>query len=671
MLSGKQAFGGESASEMLAAVLKLDPDWGALPPSTPASVKQLVGRCLTKDRKQRLQAIGEARITIELALSGATQEPEAIPGIPRGKYNYLPWALAGALFVALSVLSFLQFNATPPDGGVVTTTILPPAGVVFDFITTPNSPAISPDGRQLVFGARSADGKTQLWIRSMDSSTAQPLAGTESARFPFWSPDSKSLGFFAGGKLKTIAVAGGPPLTLADAPTGHGGTWSPEGMILFSPSEGGPLERVAASGGAASPATTPDSAKEGSHRFPWFLPDGRHFLFENLQPGSYDANIQVASLDSSEAKTVVRARSNVVYAGGRLLFLREDTLMAQPFDAKRLVTTGGAVPVAEQVGHALGHAVGLFSASRNGLLVYQVASKGGMGKLTWIDRSGKSSGTLAESADFANVEFSPAQKALAAAVDDTISNRDLWIYDVERGLRTRFTFDPATDDHPVWSPDGRTIAFGSNRKGHFDLYRKSSDGTGAEELLYGDNLDKAPGSWSTDGKFLAYYALDPKTSYDIYVLPLTQGGAAPKPFLFLQTGFRELRPQFSPDGRWIAYESDESQQYEIYVAPFPGPGGKRQISTSGGTRPRWRRDGKEIFFVGPDGRLMAAGVNLNGNAIEVGQVRSLGIPVNGPTGNYQYDVSADGQRFLVAVAPEQNGSPPLTLVENWAAGLRK
>jgi serine/threonine protein kinase/Tol biopolymer transport system component len=670
MLSGKRAFAGESASDILATVLKLDPDWGALPASTPASIRKLIRRCLTKDRKQRLQAIGEARIVLE---NPAAEAAVVAPLLAQraSRFGIVPW-IAAALFAALAGVALWAPWHRPPEARMVATTILPPEGVAFDLSNSRNPPAVSPDGRRLVFGARSADGRVQLWVRSLNSRTSQPLAGTESARFAFWSPDSKSIGFFAGGKLKTMDAAGGPPLTVANAPVGHGASWSAEGVIVFAPDEGVSLQWVLASGGTAVPATTLNTTEGRSHRAPWFLPDGRHFLFENLLRGTSDISIQVGSLDSKESKTVARASSNAIYADGHLLFLRENTLMAQPFDPKRLATTGDAVPVAEQIGQALGDAVGLFSAATTGLLTYQAGAGVADLRLTWFDRSGKPAGTLGDAGNYRTLAFSPDRKNLAASVVDASGNQDLWIYDVTRGLRTRFTFDPALDDDPKWSPDGRSIAFRSNRKGHFDLYRKSSDGAGAEELLYADNFEKTPGSWSPDGKFLLYRAADPKTGTDIWVLPLSpqQAGTTPKPSLFLQTAFNVDWPIFSQDGRWVAYNSNESQQSEIYVAPFPGPGGKRQISTSGGILPRWRPDGKEIFYLGLDGRVMAAEVNIKDSKIEVGQVRPLGIPVT-TNGNYLYDVSADGQRFLVAAAPEQNSAAPLTLVQNWAAGLKK
>jgi Tol biopolymer transport system component len=668
MLTGKQLFQGTTISHILASVLKDEPDFTQVP----LRVRRLLRRCLEKDPRKRLRGIGDAMELVEV--DGKTA-PFAAAASPSRFGKWTGIAAALCLLIAAS-LAFVYLRRTPQEMRVVATTILPPDGAAFDFVTSPSTPVISPDGRKLVFGAQSPNGGTRLWVRPLNSRTAQPLAGTENPRFPFWSPDSKYIGFFAGGKLKTIDAAGGPPSTVADAPLGHGGSWSQEGVIVFSPTESGPLQRVPASGGAASPATTLDAAREASHKFPWFLPDGRHFLFSSLRPR--DSALEVGVLDSKEVKAVAQINSNAIYAEGRLLFLRENTLMAQPFDVGRLVTTGDAAPVAEQVGRVLTDPIGLFSAAATGLLAYQADSAAASIRLTWFDRTGRSSGTIGEPAEFTAVEISPDQKSVAASVNDS-GNRDIWIYDVARGLRTRFTFDPAVDADPVWSPDGRTIVFRSDRSGNFGIYRKSADGTGAEELLYGDTLQGRPTSWSLDGKFLLYTAIGLQTTDDIWVLPLMlrQTGAAAKPFPFLQTPFSELYARFSPDGHYIAYQSNESRRSEIYVAPFPGPGGKRQISTSGGTFPRWRRDGEEIFYIGPDRRLMAAEVNSKGDTIEAGQVRPLGIfAARAGTGTgvflgYQYDVSPDGQRFLVMAAPEQNIVPPLTLVQSWTAGLKK
>jgi Tol biopolymer transport system component len=339
--------------------------------------------------------------------------------------------------------------------------------------------------------------------------------------------------------------------------------------------------------------------------------------------------------------------------------------MAQPFDEKRLATTGEAAPVAEQVRNVIsdGGTVGVFSVSREGLLAYQAGVRGSQ-QLTWFDRTGKPVGTLGDAGEFWSVEFSPDRKSVAVS---RLGDKDIWIYDVARGLAMRLAISPAVDRDAIWSPDGRSIVYYSNAKGRWDLYRKAADETGNEELLYADEAPKIPSSWSPDGKFLLYWRSDPNTGNDIWALPLI-AGAPSKPFPWLATPFNELEAKFSPNGRWVAYVSNASGRFEVYVAPFPGPGGKRQVSTSGGSWPRWRADGKEIFYE-LNGTLMAAEVAIKSGSIEVGAVHSLGIPVVAPY--YRYDVSADGERFLVATPREQNSSTPLTLVQNWTALLKK
>ena len=677
MLTGKRLFaGGETVAHTLADVLRAEIDFTRLPVATPAPIRELLRRCLDRDVKTRLRDIGEARVAIVGQAHGlsATGHGPVVSGPAQLRASQRAWGAAALLFVALTALAFLHFREKPPETRVLHTSILPPENTTFDFTQGLGLLALSPDGKRIVFGARTADGKSPLWTRSLDVPTAQPLAGTEGAIFPFWSPDSRFIGFFADGKLKKIDASGGPAITLADAVSGRGGSWSSEGVIIFSPSnEFRPLLRVSSAGGAA----TPVSNEIGS--FPSFLPDGQHFLYQEQAGGASEYPIRTGSLNGSKSKLVGASSSNALYAQGHLLFLRDGTLMAQPFDAQRLTATAEAVPVAEQIETVLNSArVGAFSVSATGLLVYrQGAGSRGM-VLTWFDRSGKQGRTLGDAATLGAFQFSPDRKSVAASIIDR-ANDDIWIYDVARGLPTRFTFDGASDTNPVWSPDGRSIAFRSNRKGHYDLYLKPANGAGAEELLYADDLDKIPTSWSPDRKFLLYHAGDAKTKtgLDLWALPLApeRPGGALKPVPVVHTAFSELDGQFSPDGRWIVYKSNESQRDEIYVTPFPppssGPGGKRQISTAGGTAPRWRQDGKEIFFVGPDRRLMAAGVAAKGDTLEVGEVRALFGPIAVTTGAPPYDVSADGQGFLVRTSPEQKSAEPLTLVENWAAELKK
>ena len=694
MLTAKRLFQGEDVSHTLAAVIMKEPDLSEVP----AQVVPLLKRCLEKDPKNRLRDIGDAMGLVEAASEGTAPSRSRL-GTDGGvetaeRRRSLVWmAAAGVFAIVAGLLGFVHFREKAPEAPVVTAFIPPPDKTTFNIrggLGQVSFPALSPDGRRLVFGAGSAEGKSQLWVRSLGALTAQPLAGTDNATHPFWSPDSKLVGFFAGGKLKKIDADGGTAITLCDAADGRGGTWSQSGTIVFSSDR---LYAVSAAGGKPSAMTAAipgvDFAASAVNlftpRWPSFLPDGRHYLYlTGSTDGQKGAVIRVGAIDSiAEGKTVADARSNAVYVQGYLLYLREDSLVAQPFDLKSLATIGEATSVVENVQSTGAGRRGVFSVSENGLLIYAQGSAGVNNGVQWIwfDRFGKRSGILSDSTGFLDPEFSPDGKSLATVVTDyTTPNADIWLYDVARGLRTRFTFDPAAEDNPVWSPDGRSIFFRSTRKGAGDLYRKLADGSGGEELVYADPLNKDPSSVSPDGKVLLYSAnrAQKSTVQDLWVLPLE---GERKPFPFLQTAFSERKARFSPDGHWIAYESNESGRNEIYVAPFNGsvgtpggtpgntPGGKRQISSAGGTWPRWRRDGKELFYMEAGGRLMAAQVSVKGAAMEVGAVMPLfNVPVRA---SLAYDVAADGQRFLVVVPPEQNAAEPLTLVQNWMGLLKK
>jgi serine/threonine protein kinase/dipeptidyl aminopeptidase/acylaminoacyl peptidase len=659
MLTGKRLFQGEDLTETLASVVKEQPDLSAVP----ARVRRLLQSCLEKDPKKRLQAIGDMRLLLE--------EKEPAPSLSRlGQVSRYGWAAAAVVTLALAGLAFLHFRETPPETPVLRTTILPPDNTSLDFTNGLGLPALSPDGKRIVFGARTSDGKNPLWVRSLDGLTAQPLAGTDGATFPFWSPDSRYIAFFEDGKLKKIDASGGPAIALANAATARGGSWGTEGVIIFAPGGGAGLERVSFAGGP----TTPLPGAQG--RLPWFLPDGRHFLYQNATAGAgVAAEILAGSLDGAPSKKVGEGGSNALYAQGYLLYLRDGTLMTRPFDAKRLEATGEEAPLAEQVQSVLNSGtVGNFSVSATGLLAYRAGEAARGRVLTWFDHSGKPATTVGEPALFGSFDLSPDRKNLAASIRNRGSS-DIWTYDVSRGIPTRLTTDAARDENPVWSPDGSSIAFASNRKGHYDLYRRPANGAGTDELLYADDQDKRPTSWSADAKFLLFYtnSAGAKTKADIWALPLTpekQGGPF-KPVVVLQTPFNEGWAQFSPDGKWIAYQSDESGRSEIYVTQFPppasGPGGKRQISTAGGFAPRWRQDAREVFYIAADRRLMSAEVAIKGGAVEVGQVRAIFGPV---TENF-YDVSPDGQRFLIPYSPDTKSPEPLTLIQNWTAGLKK
>jgi Tol biopolymer transport system component len=532
----------------------------------------------------------------------------------------------------------------------------------------------------------------RLWMQLLDGGSARPLAGTEGAAVPFWSPDSRFIGFFTTENVKRIDAAGGPPLTLADSGgSTSGAAWNRDDVVLFGYFGGGnPIRQVSASGGTPSPVTTLDvNNGETRHAFPFFLPDGRHFLYLAVGSKTAGANspngIYVAALDSKDRKLLVPGGSSVMYAQGYLFFLRGQTLMAQPFDVERLELTGNAVPIAERVtvGGQTGMAGG-FTVSQSGVLAYQTGpaevggQSGGLTQLVWFDRSGKQIGVLGDPARSADLSLAPDGRRVAVSVFDLARrDRDIWLFDLARGLGTRFTFDPADEVTPVWSPDGSRMVFSARRKGHLDLYQKASSGAGVEEELLADGLDKYTADWSPDGRFILFGVQAPTTGFDLLVLPLFGDR---KPFPFLQTTSFENGGQFSPDGRWIAYESNESGRDEVYVAPFQGgapsaaatrgtSGGKWQLSTAGGTQPRWRRDGKEIFYLAPDNKLMATVVNGQGSAFEVGAVRPLfDTRTSGPL--YVYDVSPDGQRFLVNTLVEEAAPEPITLVVNWPALLK-
>jgi serine/threonine protein kinase/Tol biopolymer transport system component len=672
MATGKRAFEGKSQASVIGAILKDDPPpISSLQPMTPPALDRVVKKCLGKDPENRWQSARDLTDELRWIAEGGSQAgAPALLVTHRKSRKRLVWSVAVVLLVAaLTLGAFAYLRRVPEETRAVRFFVSPPGSLAGFGTTTSGSTApvaVSPDGHRVAFVAMSADGRYLLWVRSLDTLTAQALAGTEGASSPFWSPDSRLLGFFAGGKLKKIEASGGPPITLCDAPNNRGGAWSRDGVIVFNPANLVALQKVFASGGVPTAATVLGQG-ETAHMRPSFLPDERHFLYR-AYTGSTAGPIYLASLDSSERKFLLNADSqNVLYTQGHLLFLRETTLMAQPFDGRRLVLTGDAFPIAEQIQTTgINPPYGVFSTSENGVLGYQTGT-GGAANLVWFDRAGKQVSVLGDPAAYSDPELSPDGKRASVSISDG-KQRDIWLYDVARGLRTRFTFDPADELQSIWSPDGSRVVFNSRRKGHLDLFEKASSGAGSEDVLFEDNLEKYPVSWSPDGRFILYDSFGSPTGLDLWVLPLSEDR---KPVPFLNTKFNEAAGQFSPDGRWVAYQSDESGKNEVYVTPFPGPGGKWQISTGGGGFPRWRHDGNEIFYLAPDNKLMAAAVNGKGSSFEVGAVKPL-FETRAVVGlRNRYAVSADGQRFLINTAPEQAASAPITVVLNWTAGLKK
>ncbi|HLV97023.1 MAG TPA: protein kinase [Candidatus Acidoferrales bacterium] len=681
MLGGKRPFRGELATETLAEVIKAEPDWSLLPANMPPVIRALLVRCLRKDPKQRLQAIGDARITIDdfIANPAGDSSANVIAVAPQPLVRRaLPWALASISFLTAIVAVFAYFGANSIPVQSIRSYILPPEGTSFVFNTVAGGPVLSPDGKQLVFAAKDSSGKELLWLRPLDALTAQPLKDTEGASVPFWSPDSRSIGFFVPGKLFRTDLASGGAQIICNAASGRGGTWNSQGVIVFAGSVYGGLDQVPAAGGTPAPiAHLVTSRGQFSQRWPVFLPDGRHFLYFYSENSTSALNgeatgIYVGSLDGQTPKFLLHSESDALYASpGYLLFLRNTTLMAQRFDAKALRLSGDAFPVAGHVANPQAWSLGHFSVSQTGLLAYETG--GSSYQLDWIDEKGQRTGMIATTKGPWYIRLSPDGKTLAESVQDPQTrNTDIWLVDVATHAPTRFTFNPAIDNVAVWSPDGSRMVFNSHRTGQGDLYIKNANGAGNAKLLLASSGLKFPTDWSRDGRFIAYEELDTKgaTGWNIWILPLSGNRG---PFPFLQTQFNEKNAVFSPDGRWLAYQSDESGKLEIYVTSFPTPRGRWQVSSDGGAMPKWRRDGKAIYYLAPGAKLMEAAVAENGSAIEVAQPRALfqpRLPEDYDSWMDFYDVASDGKRFLF-MERQETAPTPASLVTNWTASIPK
>ena len=676
MATGRKAFSGRSQASLISSIMSSEPAAiSTLSPIAPPAFDRVVRTCLAKDPDDRWQTAHDIAVQLKWVAEGSQGGIVARPAAPRRER--LAWgAFAGAVLAALFLGVLLARQRREPSP-LFQSSILPPENTRFEFRGSPM--VVSPDGRQVAFVAQRSEGARQLWLRAFDAVEARPLAGTEGAIKPFWSPDSRFLGFFAGGKLKRIALSGGSPQTLCDAPSGRGGTWNRNDVILFVPSLGDAVHRVAASGGAASPVTQVDDSRgEFGHTWPFFLPDGRHFLYVSYGARAArpeDASsVFLASLDSNERRLLFHARSNVAYAPlspgasqGHLLFWQSGALHARPFDAKRLRFMGEAFPVAEQVRFFGAGGTAMFSVSETGVLAYQSSPHGELSQLSWFDRSGRQLESVGPPADYYHPRLSDDGRRVAVAViDPQTAFSDIWIHDLGRRVSTRLTFGPGVNIFPIWSPDDERVVFSSNRKGPLDLYQRAASGTGQDEMLLSSaTTSRFPTDWSGETGLIAFFTALPTA--DIWTLSVAERKATP----FLSTPFNEGSAQFSPDGRWMAYASAESGTVEIFVQTFPASGGKWQISTAGGSYPRWRRDGKELYYVAPDNALMAVEV-ATGSGFAAGtpkalfrtRIKSLDI-------GFPYDVSPDGQRFLVNTLPEGEQRDAISVVQNWTAELKK
>jgi eukaryotic-like serine/threonine-protein kinase len=653
MLTGKRAFEGKNSASVIAAILERPAP--SVANVAPPALDRAMQRCLEKDPEHRWHSAWDLRVTLDDIAGDSSLTVEAQKRSWIGPA--VAWAAAALLALGLGIPAYR--HATEEAPRMLKMSVLLPEKATPSITDVP---AVSPDGKSIAFGA-SVEGKYQIWVRDLNSLTARPLPGTEAGNLPFWSPDGRWIGFFAGGKIKKMEVAGGPALTVCGTSNFGGGSWGKD-YIIFGTASG--VMRSSPAGDEPKAVTT--GAQGGAA--PWFLPDGRHFLYtvpgtDARQPAIYAADVESKDPTKNRGR-VLDGAGPAAYSQGYLLFMRDSTLMAQPFDTASLETRGDAAPVAEQVG-SLSSVLGFYGVSQNGVLAYTSGAVGNA-QLTWYDHSGKPVGTAGTPGQIPSSAISSDGSTVASDRIDRNGTVDVWLLDLARGSESRFTFGPTFNMYPVWSPDGKNIAFYSVREGTTSIYAKSRDGVGQEQAL-----DKTPGArlpldWSRDGRYIVELVNDSKTKEDIWVLPLFGDRTS---FVYLNSEFNERAAKLSPNGQWLAYVSDETGRNEIYLQPFPKPGEKIPVSTNGGDLPLWSRDGKELYYVGADRKLMAVEIKMSGDSIQAGTAKALfPMPGAGAGIGFAYDVGKDG-RFLIPTPVQQSSNVPFTVVVNWAAGLKK
>jgi Tol biopolymer transport system component len=668
MATGKPAFAGKSRASLIAAILTTEPQpMAALQPMTPPGLERVVRKCLAKDPDERWQSANDLSSELSWIAESGGHTGSAVLLAAAGKTRErLAWLISCALVVILIVGAIWWRNSKPPEQTMYFPAPLPfPARDI----------AIAPNGHMIAVVAYwESARKNVLWIYELGSQGARSLADTEGASYPFWSPDGRSLAFFADAKLKKLELSGGPVQTLCDAPSGRGGTWNKDGVIVFTPDArlGGGLYRVSASGGTPTPISNPDGSRgEQSHRWPMFLPDGTHYLYmaANFSGRKGVDAIFVGSLDSNEKRFVVEATANAAYAApGYLLFYHDKTLLAQRFDLKRFALTGEPTSILAEIQYLPQVNRAVFAVSDNGVLVAQSgSSEAALSQPVWFDRKGSEVGAVGKPDVYGNVFIAPNGRSVAVdKIDMGSLNTDVWTYELQRDSAKRLTFDPAFDGAPIWSPDAARLVFSSNRQLR-GLYMKNSDGTQEEKsIVSGDvDVDEWPNDWSRDGKYILY-----TRGTDLWFVRVPEL----KSSLFLKVPFVLRNGQFSPDGKWVAYASNESGKWEIYVTSFPEARGKWQVSTGGGEQPRWRGDGKELFYLSSDRKLMAAPVTTGANFDAGTPVALFQATPRQPVSlndQFVYDVSRDGQRFLINTEVKQAETEPMSIVLNWTAKLNK
>jgi eukaryotic-like serine/threonine-protein kinase len=667
MATGKRAFEGKSRASLIASILAAEPKpISGVQPMTPRAFDRVVRKCLEKDPDDRWQSAHDIATELQWVL-----EPTGPQLQLRATRPWLAWTIAVLAVIALGAMFWRQTMAQR-NAPVLRMTILPPDKATFEFLNFAAPPAISPDGTRVVFGAVEPGKTRTLWVRSLDSFVPQQIAGTEGAMFPFWSSDGRFIGFFTDNALKKVEIGGGAPVVICSVIDGRGASWSPDGSTILFAGRYTPIYRVS-SGGGSPVQITKLGERESTHRWPEFLPDGRHFLYLGALNGNDDPSnaIYVGAIDGTASKVLTTNADDPHYLNGCLIFVRDRVLTAQHFDAKKLTATGDAIPLKEQqieVTPLMSRSVIAISAA--GTLVYEPGSTLTASQLMWFDRSGKALATVGESAPYSGVVIAPDEKAVLASLSASAGpQRNVWSIDLVRGIKSRVTFN-AIDTNPIWSPDGRRMIYTTFSGSRFRFVMRDVT-TAAEETLLEDESVGVPAvtSWSSDGQRILYSSGGRTTRSDIGWMSLTDR----KPHVYLATDFVETSARFSPDGKWVAYQSNETGKVEMYIAPFPPTGAKWQVTTGGGVVPRWRSDGKELFFALPTvpaATVMAVPVNL-GVTPQIGRaVKLFDFQVAVPSSN-MYDVSRDGNRFLVNASTTAAAGPaPLSVVQHFDAELR-
>jgi len=679
MLTGERLFEGETATDSLAAILHKEPDWDALPEETPALLVQICQRCLVKDPQHRLRDIGEARVALEgstTSVLGLSVDSLAAIEMPEysGSRRRLPWILTGGLAVLLLAVGYLGVTGflgpKPAPTPVVRSTIHLPESLTLDL--NPSSPGpvkVSPDGRYLAFTATDSGGQNMLYIRALDDMEPRLIAGTTTATYHFWSPNSRSLAFFTdGGNLERVDINGGPVVTICKADNGKGGSWSLDGTILFAPNHIASIHRVSADGGIPEPVTDLRSETEiRSHRFPQWLPDGRHFLYIAVDrsggSGRVDSSLRLASVDGTVSRVLMPCQSSVTFAGGHILTVHDNILMARPFSLETLDFTGPARPVCDEVLAIPAAHLSVMSAVDADVLAFASGGGGfGNSRMVTIDRDGNNSEALGEPLMTIGLEFSPSGDQVALAFPDRQKGTfDIWILEIARNLQTRFTFATETELGPIWSPDGKWLAYSSDASGRNNIYRKPVSGTGSVERVFESESDCYLNDWSRDGTMICFTATDSTGSLK---LGLFEFGADAEPRIFRETTFNQMAGSFSPDGKWLAYMSNEIGPLEVFVESITPGGGRWRVSSAGGLHPRWATSGDRLYYLTPGGELLATEFSQESGGLRFGQTRTITQGVEVANVVSYSEKRSDGSLLVLKKAQNRENSM-LSMITGW------